>query len=471
MTGKTYTQEESDLLAAALLKDASNTASQEYGTAITAITNYYTAVTGGMTDSGFTSEAYATAVDNYKTKYDAGNVGQPGYVGIPADVGVNTVTEAQAEAAKNYHDAVLAVVYQARLVVDNEKAAAQAIKDEGIAPIVQWFTDLETAMQVFANVKIQDAVEKKDDKRFDTAVLPINGDTKSVGKTATKDAYALLIQYTTFTLDKCYPGSSASKTLKEISDLCDKAAILIEKTGDVSFDPLKTENAELAVARQMAIEWVGIAKKDKTYEDGKPIQNKKMPYDEAKNADQVYASVNGLYNDLSADLAEFKYSYGDIADTLAEVAAAVDANLYGSNTAAIKAAAEEIAFTLSTFEDTSDDGNLVFDDDRNFLAANRLRTKTGRKVQTGAEKSFAKKYDALLAAIEAATAEPETPEVVKGDLTGDGVATPEDAVMIVKAFVGEITLTDAQKAAADFNGDGVVTPEDALAVVKAYVGL
>lgn len=62
--------------------------------------------------------------------------------------------------------------------------------------------------------------------------------------------------------------------------------------------------------------------------------------------------------------------------------------------------------------------------------------------------------------------------VVMGDVDGDGNCTALDAVTILKAVIGEITLdTYAQKAASDINGDGWVRADDAVAILKYVIGI
>ena len=62
--------------------------------------------------------------------------------------------------------------------------------------------------------------------------------------------------------------------------------------------------------------------------------------------------------------------------------------------------------------------------------------------------------------------------IVSGDVDGDGNVTALDAVNILKAVIGEVTLdTYEKKAAADINGDGWVRADDAVAILKYIVGM
>lgn len=62
--------------------------------------------------------------------------------------------------------------------------------------------------------------------------------------------------------------------------------------------------------------------------------------------------------------------------------------------------------------------------------------------------------------------------VVVGDTDGDGNCTALDAVFILKAVVGDITIgTYEQKVASDVNGDGWIRADDAAAILKYIVGI
>ncbi|MEW6381725.1 MAG: VWA domain-containing protein [bacterium] len=53
-----------------------------------------------------------------------------------------------------------------------------------------------------------------------------------------------------------------------------------------------------------------------------------------------------------------------------------------------------------------------------------------------------------------------------GDLNGDGVLTPQDALLVFNCYLGRVSCS----AQADINQDGSVTPEDALCLFKKYLG-
>lgn len=62
--------------------------------------------------------------------------------------------------------------------------------------------------------------------------------------------------------------------------------------------------------------------------------------------------------------------------------------------------------------------------------------------------------------------------VVPGDIDGDGNITALDAVVILRAVTGEVTIDAyAQKAAGDVNGDGWVRADDAVSILKYSIGM
>lgn len=53
------------------------------------------------------------------------------------------------------------------------------------------------------------------------------------------------------------------------------------------------------------------------------------------------------------------------------------------------------------------------------------------------------------------------------DVNGDGVVNDKDVVIVLRAVSGaQITMTDAQLAAADVNGDGLINTQDAIAIMR-----
>ena len=59
----------------------------------------------------------------------------------------------------------------------------------------------------------------------------------------------------------------------------------------------------------------------------------------------------------------------------------------------------------------------------------------------------------------------------KGDLNGDNKINSTDALLVLKASVGEISLTKDQKSVADVNKDGKINSADALMILQFATGL
>ena len=341
-----------------------------------------------------------------------------------------------------------AIVKNALAIVETYEAEeAKASKDRNWAAI---FGDgSETTFATFNDVKDLDE----------------NGTVSTPGGSARE--YTLINRFLNYALSDLYPvqAEACSHTKKDIKNIIAEAYDLIEKTGDSYV--FAAENADLAEARKLAVEWVREADSCKTYKDNDAV-NGVFAYGTEGNltATAVYHKLSdnaaGAYDVLAAKWAKYPISYGEIAEKIADVAEAVEDGVYGE---AVLAALKDVAFGLSTLQAANDD-NAAFTSDRELNKFNRLFV--DKDKSTASEKALKTALDNLDKAIEEDSKEPE---VVLGDLTGDGFANADDAIMIVKAFVGEITLTDAQEAAADFNGDGVVNADDALAIVKASVGL
>ena len=66
---------------------------------------------------------------------------------------------------------------------------------------------------------------------------------------------------------------------------------------------------------------------------------------------------------------------------------------------------------------------------------------------------------------------PATPQVVLGDLNGDGTVEVADAVVALQFAVGIGTPTPAQVQAGDLNGDGSIDVADVLLILRLALGL
>ena len=298
------------------------------------------------------------------------------------------------------------------------------------------------------------------------------------------DEYTLIYRWATYAFADKMPEEKEDEVYKraDLKVLIEKCYILADDIGD--FEYFSAWYNELVEARKGAIEYQREADAEakrlgKDYKDGKTPTTFDLSYNigvgrtnsiaaaplpVTKNTTDVYKALNDVYKATSDEFAKYPVSYGDIAELIADTSEAIESGVYGD---AVAEAVNTLAFKLSTItEEDTEAGNEAFDDERALNKFNRLRVDAD--TSTDAEKDLYEAYNALLKAVEEAEKEPE---VVKGDLDDDGIANAKDALMIVQYAVGEITLNDAQKAAADFDGNGFVNADDALAIVKASVGL
>ncbi|MCL1874040.1 MAG: bacterial Ig-like domain-containing protein [Clostridiales bacterium] len=61
-------------------------------------------------------------------------------------------------------------------------------------------------------------------------------------------------------------------------------------------------------------------------------------------------------------------------------------------------------------------------------------------------------------------------EIIMGDINGDGIITPEDAILLLQMYVGLIPWTEQALLAGDVNGDGVIDTTDAALILRMVVG-
>lgn len=66
---------------------------------------------------------------------------------------------------------------------------------------------------------------------------------------------------------------------------------------------------------------------------------------------------------------------------------------------------------------------------------------------------------------------PPEPEVLNGDIDGDGTVTVLDALAVVNHILGQVSLSEADQLRADCNRDGEIDILDALGIVNGILGL
>lgn len=421
---------------------ADTSAATDAAAAVTALKGYVTTVTDAVT----AATNITMPTDNTsgymiaKTAYDAWNEPQYASTNIDATeleelVKLIGLADDYLNAIKNYVNAV--------------KAESQAVVSAG-PNLEAYYNCLESAMNMYVDVK---ALENSDvkDKNFKLLVAKIDENNTVSEKDRSSKAYGLLIKYTTFALDNVFPEDPSPKTLNDIKAVSDKAKDLIDKTGDAVM--FKNKNAALVDEREYAINYVAMCRANADFKPNAYTTS-------------VYNWINDAYNDLEEQFAKYPYSYADVAETLSDVAEGLDSKAYGASADAIKAAAADIAFDLSTMDEFKTENNSIYDEDRKFIGYNRLQSDGN-----DAEKALFKNYEALLKAMEDAAKTEEPGDVIMGDVDGNKVITPNDALAVLKYAAKTIDLTAEQKKAADFNSDGVVNAKDALAILKSLAGI
>lgn len=323
---------------------------------------------------------------------------------------------------------------------------------------------LSDGMSAFVDCKTQDELDSG--RRYDTAVGTTIDSRKTLNENSTKSAaYPLVYRVIKYALDDIFP-SEDEYTKRDVAQLVSDSRNLIEKTGDAA--KFAAKNSTLDQYSKAAKEWVAKANGTKGYKDGDEVTYNDGRYDIAsticsgKNATAVYKALEKKYDDLEKALKKYPISYGDIAETIVEVAEGIDGNSYGAKADEIKALAETVAYELSTLKEPAKDDCEVFDDDRNFIFYNRLNVDDS---PSEGEKALKKNYDALLKAMEEATAAPAT----VGDVDADGVVGLLDVKLLVDAYAGNATLTADQITAGDVDGDGDADLADAKAILNEYL--
>ena len=69
------------------------------------------------------------------------------------------------------------------------------------------------------------------------------------------------------------------------------------------------------------------------------------------------------------------------------------------------------------------------------------------------------------------TPTPEPGQGIPGDVNGDGSITVVDALIVLRASLSLVELTDEQAEFADINGDGFVNITDALVILRISMGV
>lgn len=251
-----------------------------------------------------------------------------------------------------------------------------------------------------------------------------------------------------YALEDEFNGTAVvTHTKKDVQDLVNAAYDLADATGDAAI--FNVNHMALVEQRQAAQNWIREANKAKA-KDGDAVNG--------QTSSDVWTSLNNAYKALSDQLANYKYSYGEVFNKIAEVSSSIDANDLEA-TESLTSALTRVAIALATVE-ASDADNEAFTSDRVFIDYNRVYTADSHN---GSESELQAAYENLLAEVKKQTEK----TVLVGDVNGDGLVNALDAAEILKAQVG---LRDAiDVAVGDVNGDLAVNASDATEILKRQV--
>lgn len=309
--------------------------------------------------------------------------------------------------------------------------------------------------------------------------------------------YILAYRYLYYALTDTYGNYSNSTsedkhTRAEVVDLIAKSWDLIEETGDAAI--FRASNVDLVKARKEAMLWVSESRTDKAYIEY--MNNDEMvntEYYKDLTSTDVFHALNAAYKQLKTEYDALAISFDDIYEKIADTAAAIDAGELEATDVLLKAL-DEVAYALSEVDyvthvsaneqdlETTTEylDNPAFDSERVYNKNNRLITKLwdpnnrvygayiqeiGAYLSHGENSTHAALYKAYNALNDAIKAQAE-PDVVLGDVDGDGKVLAADASMILKSLVG---LAEVDKTVADFNKDGTVNAADAADILKSLV--
>lgn len=301
------------------------------------------------------------------------------------------------------------------------------------------------------NAATKNAMEIAEDYlagNYDDTVYGLDESGKVNTASGSVAEFTIVYRALKYALEDEFNGTAVvTHTKKDVQDLINAAYDLADATGDAAI--FNVNHMALVEERQAAQNWIREANKAKIKE-GEEV--------DGKTASTVWTSLNNAYKALSDQLADYKYSYGEVFNKIAEVSAMIDADDLDGNES-LTAALTRAAIALATV-DASDDDNEAFTSDREFVDYNRVFTKD---THNGSEAELQAAYEALNAEVKKQT----EVTVVLGDVNGDGKVDMFDAAEILKAVAQMRDPVDPS--VGDYDADGKVTVLDASAILKWFV--
>ena len=366
---------------------------------------------------------------------------------------------------------------------------------------VRTFVTLDNAFKV-----AESYLDAKTDDDFAASGIIVAGNDKTLAldtisaldnKTlkGSSQEWTLVYRNLKYALSDKYDSTTCNHTKKDVEALIESAYDLAEKTGDAAL--FEYNHNQLVDARQAALDWVKAANKIKTYKDN--VTSVEVGSD-SFIADTVYHTLKDCYDILAAEYENFKYSFGEIYDYINEVKTMIDDGKLTATDALVKKLADA-SYYLSTVDslvvadstaqygtyssEYTFDDNDAFTSDRMFQEFNRVFTYAENnpdgyafqyKADTWLKVKGVKDYSGnpnvnyshfqLKSAYEDLILEVKAqlePDVVLGDVNGDGKVDALDAAAIlIKIAAGE--TIDAK--VGDYNADGAVNALDAAKILQ-----
>lgn len=228
---------------------------------------------------------------------------------------------------------------------------------------------------------------------YDSTIKKIDGNNfvpnaDVIKKTAA--AEKLIYNYLNYALADKYAADSITEYgYRQVQAKVDEAYTLQEKTVDTSL--FSTSHMQLVAARNDALDWL------KERAITKPYVDKKTQVD-GKTSTGAYEDLQKKYKQLNDEVANFKYSYEEIAEKMAAVAKAVDDGKGGADLAkALHEVADKFLRVEAVKEKdgTEREDSAAITDDGELKKSNRLYTNDGEtKLQTeDGEKTIGKSKD------------------------------------------------------------------------------
>lgn len=265
-----------------------------------------------------------------------------------------------------------------------------------------------------------------------------------------------------YALDDKFPEPVAGKTytLEMLKSKIKDAYEIADKTGDAA--TFATPYAAVVEYRELANEFVKEASALTGYKPNEAAENSfELADGETYNIKGIYDALDGKVSALTDWWKSYQYSYGEVREDIAEVAAAIEAGTVSGD--ALKTALAQCAYDLSVLKAQDEENNCAFDADRTFQPLNRLKTgeKKGGK-QTDEEVALCTSYAALVKAY--ADAQKGTAEGGY-DLSGDGLVDFDDVQVLFDNYV----MKGEYDAKYDFNDDKLVDFDDVQIFFDKYV--